>query len=88
MPAQSIHELLDELESTLRMPGNLSQAERARLTQVHADLKAAVSEYPSVAPPHPLGERVREAVDRLQAEHPRLSGLLTAALDALSDLGV
>jgi hypothetical protein len=55
---------------------------------VHADLKAAVSEYPSVVPPHPLGERVREAVDRLQAEHPRLSGLLTAALDALSDLGV
>jgi hypothetical protein len=88
MPAQSIHELLAELESTLRSGRNLSEAERARLMQVHADLKAAVSEYPSTVPPHPLGERVRDAIDRLQAEHPRLSSLLTAALDALSDLGV
>jgi hypothetical protein len=88
MPPQSIHELLAELESSLRNGDNLSDAERARLTQVHADLKAAVSAHPSEPPPHTLTERVRDAIDRVQAEHPQLSGLLTAALDALSDVGV
>jgi hypothetical protein len=88
MPPQTIHELLAELESSLRSGANLSDAERARLTQVHADLKAAVSVHPSAPPPHPLSERVREAVERLQVDHPRLSSLLTATLEALSDLGL
>jgi hypothetical protein len=88
MPAKTVHELLIELESTLRAGEPIRDEDRALLARLHADLQAALAAKPAALPPHTLRENVREALGRVQADHPNLSNLLRATLDALSDLGV
>jgi len=97
MPARSLQELLSELEATLNS-GSVSQQDRILLERVQADLTAAHKTQPATAQttqtaqttaiPHTLPDNLREAIDRLQVEHPKLSSVLSNALNALSDLGV
>ena len=91
MTQRPLQELLAELELTLRSGGKISPEDRALLERVQVDLEVALaSQPPAAAPaePHSLRDSVREALDRVQVEHPRLSSLLSRTLDALSDLGV
>jgi hypothetical protein len=87
MPAKSLHELLSELEVNLRSGEPISDRDRELLDKLHADLSSAVKAHPAQPPAH-LKPTVRDAIDQLSVKHPRLSSLLSATLDALSDLGV
>lgn len=78
---------MTELDATLRSGREISPEDRALLERTHADLAAALAAKPASPTPR-LRQSVGNALERLQIEHPRLSGLLTAALDALSDVGV
>jgi hypothetical protein len=88
MPEQRLHELLVELEANLKGASSLSEADRALLRRLHGDLSAALRAKPPRPAPQSVREGMRDSIERLQIEHPRISGLLRAALDALSDLGV
>lgn len=78
---------MDELDATLRSGRALSADDRALLERAHAELAAALAAQPA-APTPGLRQSVGDALQRLQVEHPRLSSLLSATLDALSDVGV
>ncbi|HKP58400.1 MAG TPA: DUF4404 family protein [Polyangiales bacterium] len=88
MPDKRLHELVVELDQTLRAGGAISAEDRALLERVHRELEATLARPSSPQPPPTLRGNLRTALERVQAEHPRLSGLLSATLDALSDLGV
>ena len=86
MPDKTIHELLVELEASLRGGDAINDEDRALVRDLHADLNAAVAK-PAAAPAN-LRPNLSAAVDSLSARHPRLSSLLSRALDALSDVGL
>jgi hypothetical protein len=86
MADRTLRELMTELDTTLRSGRELSPEDRALLEQARAELETALAAKPTT-PTRQLRQSVG-ALERLQIEHPRLSGLLTAALDALSDVGV
>jgi hypothetical protein len=89
MPDKRLQELVVELDKTLRAGGAISAEDRALLERVHRELEITLASRPSSPePPASLRGNLRTALERVQAEHPRLSGLLSATLDALSDLGV
>jgi Domain of unknown function (DUF4404) len=89
MPDKRLHELVVELDKTLRAGGTISAEDRALLERVHRDLEITLASRPSAPePPATLRGNLRTALERMQAEHPRLSGMLSVTLDALSDLGV
>jgi hypothetical protein len=87
MADRTLRELMTELDATLRSGRELSAEDRALLKQAHGELETALAVTP-IAPTPRLRQSVGNALERLQVEHPRLSGLLSAALDALSDVGV
>jgi Domain of unknown function (DUF4404) len=88
MADRTLRELMTELEATLRSGRAISAEDRALLERTHADLEAALAARPSAPPTPRLRQSMGDALQRLQIEHPRLSGLLSAALEALSDVGV
>ena len=83
-----LQELLAELDAALRAGSTIDPEDRALLERVHSELELALATPRSSATPHTLRESLRDALDRLQAEHPQLSGLLSRTLDTLSDLGI
>jgi hypothetical protein len=87
MADRTLRELMTELDATLRSGRELSAEDRALLERAHAELAAALAAKP-VAATAGLRTSVGDALQRLQIEHPRLSSLLSATLDALSDVGV
>jgi hypothetical protein len=87
MPTKPLQELLLELDETLRSGGTIKDEDRELLEQLHVDLTAVLGPEPTPEP-HTLRDHISDAIDRVQAEHPRLSSLLSATLDALSDLGL
>ena len=87
MTDKSIHELLTELEASLRSGQAISEQDRELLGQVHADVSAAVQAEPGQGDPA-VKSGLQAAIDQLSAKHPHLSSLLSRTLDALSDLGV
>jgi hypothetical protein len=88
MPDKRLQELVVELDKTLRAGGAISAEDRELLERVHRELEVTLARPSSPEPPATLRGNLRTALERVQAEHPRLSGLLSATLDALSDLGV
>lgn len=88
MPDKRLHELAVELDQTLRAGGTISDEDRDLLERVHRELEITLARPSAPEPPPTLRGNLRTALERVQAEHPRLSGLLSATLDALSDLGV
>jgi hypothetical protein len=87
MADRTLRDLMAELEATLRSGRAISAEDRALLERTHADLEAALAAQPAAPTPR-LRQSMGDALQRLQIEHPRLTGLLSAALDALSDVGV
>jgi hypothetical protein len=91
MTTKTLHDLLTELDTTLRNTPQLSAEDRALLAHVQAELTRRDSTSNAVAnvkTAPALPSNTRDVVTRLQAEHPRLASLFAATLDALSDLGV
>ena len=87
MSSKSLQTLVHEIEETLRAGGPIKQDDRDLLMQLKRDLNAVLDAQPMTGT-SPLRDRLSDAVNRLQADHPRLSSLLSATFDALSDLGV
>jgi hypothetical protein len=87
MADRTLRELMTELDATLRSGRAISAEDRALLERTRADLEAALASQPTATTPR-LRQSVGDALQRLQIEHPRLSSLLSAALEALSDVGV
>jgi hypothetical protein len=78
MTEKHLDDLAEQIERSLKSD-DVSARDRSLLEQVQSELQA-----PSAS----LRNRLTQAVDRLEGEHPRLTELLSKALDALSDVGI
>lgn len=88
MPPKHLEDLADQIESSLRSD-DVSERDRVVLEQVQSDLQTALAAPAQLtSSPASLRERLSQVVDRLEGEHPRLTDLLSKALDALSDVGI
>jgi hypothetical protein len=83
MEQAALKDTLAEVETALR--GKLTDADRATLEQTRSELHAALGEGGKSSA---LGGGLRSALEKLEGEHPKLTAVLSKALDALSDLGV
>lgn len=84
MTQKHLKDLANEIESSLQQ-GSVSERDRSVLEQVHSEIQAALA---APAQPENLRDRLNHAVERLEGEHPRLTSLLSKALDVLSDVGI
>jgi hypothetical protein len=87
MADQKLRDLITELKVLLQSDREISSEDRALLEGTRAEVEAALNAR-SPKPSHLLRQNLGTTLERLQIEHPRLTGLLSAALDALSDVGV
>ena len=79
MNDKHLKDLAHEIESSLQSK-DVSERDRGVLK----DLQTALA----TPAPGGLRDRLSHAVERLEGEHPRLTQLLSKALDALSDVGI
>lgn len=88
MTEKHLKDLANEIESSLQSD-DVSEQDRSVLTQVQSELQAALAApTPQVSATGGLRDRLSHAIERLEGEHPRLTDLLSNALDALSDVGI
>lgn len=87
MADPKLQELMTELKVLLQSDREISTEDRALLERTQAEVEAALGAHPAKPTPR-LRQNLGTTLERLQIEHPRLSGLLTAAMDALSEIGV
>jgi len=84
MTQKHLKDLANEIESSLQK-GSVSESDRSVLEQVHTEIQAALA---APSQPDSLRDWLSHAVERLEGEHPRLTTLLSKALDVLSDVGI
>ena len=88
MPQKHLEDLANQIESSLQS-ASVSERDRSVLEQVQTELQTALATPSQLkSAPASLRDRLGHAVDRLEGEHPRLTELLSKALDALSDVGI
>jgi CTP:molybdopterin cytidylyltransferase MocA len=88
MTDKQLKELAHEIDSSLQSDG-VSESDRKVLEQVQSELQAVLGAHTAQASaPVNLRERLTQAVERLEGEHPRLTQLLSKTLDVLSDVGI
>ncbi len=83
-----LHEPIERLRAEIRKLGEDDEAIKQRMKRLLADLerKLESSEEPEHEP-H-LGESLRENIERFEAEHPRLTGVLNQLMIELSNMGI
>jgi hypothetical protein len=88
MTDKHLKELASEIETSLQN-GAVTEEDHAVLKQVHSELQVVLSApAPLASPPSGLRDKLTQAIERLEGEHPRLTSLLSKSLDALSDVGI
>jgi hypothetical protein len=87
MTDKHLKELAGEIGVSLQSPA-VNERDRAVLEQVHTELQAVLAEPAPAKPPLGLRDKLKQAIEQLEGEHPRLTSLLSTSLDALSDVGI
>jgi predicted glycosyltransferase len=85
MTDKHLKELASEIGASLQDDA-VAEGHRAVLEQVHSELQAVLAE--PAKPPLGLRDKLTQALEQLEGEHPRLTSLLSKALDMLSDVGI
>lgn len=84
--------MLLALEQELRSGAAVADEDRSLVEQVKEDLEAVLERgaAPAAAADEDASprERLEQAIERFEADHPSLANLMSAALDALNKLGV
>lgn len=88
MTDKHLKELASEIGVSLKGDA-VTDRDRAVLEQVHAELQTVLAEpAPLAKPPLGLRDKLKQAIEQLEGEHPRLTSLLSSSLDLLSDVGI
>jgi predicted component of type VI protein secretion system len=92
MPREELRRQLASLHDALRNADALDPDARALLERVMDDIRALLEREPgsSARKPEPdsVVDRLREAVDRFEGEHPTLSEAAGRVIDALAQMGI
>lgn len=84
MSDQELRRTLEALRRELADVENVDTDLEGLLSGIRADIDAVMEK----APPHSLGERLGQAVERFEATHPSLASAMGAVADQLARLGI
>jgi hypothetical protein len=89
MDKQQLRAQLEQLHAELAQVENLDSTEAAMLRDLAGDIRE-ILEREETHPGHytGLGERLKEAVARLEASHPRVTDVMRQVIDQLAYLGI
>ena len=89
MDKQNLHEQLEQLHSELAQVENVDSTEAEMLKHLAGDIQEILEREENQARHYTgLGERLKEAVARLEASHPRATETMRQVIDQLAYLGV
>lgn len=89
MPKERLRELVSNLHEELERTPQVDAEGRQLLRELTGDIEELVGhEAPPADSRESATERVESAAVRLEAEHPRLAGILGEIVDALGRLGI
>lgn len=89
MPKERLRELVSHLHEELERTPQVDAEGRKLLRELTGDIEELVGhEAPRADSRDSATERVESAAVRLEAEHPRLAGILGEIVDALGRLGI
>ena len=84
MSEQELRKTLSDLRRELAEVGEVDENLEALLADIRADIEVVMER----AQPHPLRDRLNEAIERFETTHPQLATAMGAVADQLSRMGV
>jgi chromosome segregation ATPase len=88
MEQQKLRELLDTLHQELEQVESIDSTTEVVMTNLRADMKRLLDEkVDSIHEDESLMERMHEALDHFETDHPKLSLTIQHLLDSLAKMG-
>ncbi|AOS84386.1 hypothetical protein BIU88_09740 [Chlorobaculum limnaeum] len=88
MEQQKLRELLETLHQELGQLGTVDEKTGEVLATLKEDISKLVEGGDEAAAEESLTERMNDAVDHFEEEHPRLSMMIQHVLDSLARMGL
>ncbi len=88
MEQQKLRELLETLHEELGQIGSVDEKTGEVLATLKEDISKLVDDGDEAASDESLTERMSEAVEHFEEEHPRLSMMIQHVLDSLARMGL
>ena len=84
MSEQELRRTLTELRRELAEVGEVDADLEELLAEIRADIEVVMEK----ASPHPMRDRLTEAVERFETTHPTLASAMGAVADQLARMGI
>ncbi len=89
MDKNKLHGQLEELHAELQQVESVDDSDREMLQRLTKDIRDVLERKDDHAEHyHQLSGRLREAIARLEASHPKATRLMTQVIDQLSYMGI
>ena len=88
MPQEELYKKLTSLHESLQEADSLDDKSRALLDQIEDDIRKLMSDQGKEPEGETLLDRVKEAVQDFEEEHPKLTETVGQVMDALARFGI
>jgi len=88
MPEEKLYEKLKSLHETLQNAESLDDKSRALLEQIEDDISALMADRGEEPKGETLADRVREATQTFEEEHPQITETVGQVMETLARFGV
>lgn len=86
MNDQKFRELLDQLHNELEQTESVDEEGREMLIHLNKDIRRFID--PAEDDDETIFERIQDAIDHFEVEHPAITAALSQMLNALSNAGI
>jgi len=86
MPDQKLSELLEQLHNELEQTTSVDEHGREMLSHINADIKKFLD--PSEEDDDTLFDRIQDAIDLFEVDHPAITSALSQILNTLNNAGI
>ena len=86
MTYQNLRELLEQLHNELERTSSVDEKGREMLGHINADIQKFLD--PSEDDDDTLFDRIQDAIDHFEVDHPAITSALSQILNALSNAGI
>ena len=86
MTDQNLRELLEQLHNELERTNSVDEKGREMLSHINVDIQKFLD--PSEEDDDTLFDRIQDAIDHFEVDHPAITSALSQILNALSNAGI
>ena len=86
MPDQNLRELLEKLHNELERTHSIDEEGREMLGHINTDIQKFLD--PSEEDDDTLFDRIQDAIDHFEVDHPAITSALSQILNALNSAGI